>query len=541
MTIPYIARLHPLGDAKALTPVRAFTVVESRGEGWIAEAIVDPPSTVASSIEATFWNALSMGLKPGKSVVLRLITAGMDALTITGTQGQATSTEIVRTWPSIVMRVNTIRGKTPTAPAYAVRLCDPVTMLASEQIWGTFTEVSPGRTVGGALTLSWGGDGVGTLTPMLPGMPSVVIRERLRTGIAQVPFAIAGGAPLGQWLRSFLARLGARIELIGYTNEKVELTVTDSPPEGAVREFTLDDPSDPSDPSRTNVRIAHIGSFARPPIRGSVLDNPTGDAHPIGVNGGVDRVIEGAQIDLTEATFRAQFSWKTELLDMMTPSIVSAQPKIHPGARLRFHIQSFSGTKNWQAGGTVHRFTDGVYRNLVQIHKDGMAWRPPIPEDEGGVVFSAVVDDGSSAAGSPVARDRLGRIPVRFSFLAAPTRSTASDTNADPGGGETGSTTPTWAGPPVSLPIVELMGGGTHSFLPGHRQGDPCRVSVQSPISAEIIGFSYREDQRVGAELVDATAGIVVRQDTEGWSGLIFRPNEDLGDEAPDDDGSEAD
>ena len=539
MTVPYIARLHPLGDAKALTPVRAFTVVESRGEGWVAEAIVDPPSTVTSSIEATFWNALSMGLKPGKSVVLRLITVGTDAPTIPGAQGQATPTEIVRTWPSIVMRTSTIRGRTPTVPAYAVRLCDPVTMLASEQIWGTFTEISPGRIVGGALTLSWGGDGVGTLTPVLPGMPSVVIKERLRTGIAQVPFAIAGGARLGQWLRRFLARLGARIELIGYTNEKVELTVTDSPPEGTVHKFTLDGSTEPSG---TNVRIAHIGSFARPPIRGSVLDNPTtGDARPIGVNGGVDRVIEGAQINFTEAAFRAQFSWKTELLDMMTPSIVSAQPKIHPGARLRFGNQSFSGTKNWQAGDTVHWFADGIYRNLVQIHKDGMAWRPPIPEDAGGVVFSAVVDDGSSAAGSPVARDRLGRIPVRFSFLAAPTRSTASDPNADPGGGGTGSTTQTWAGPPVSLPIVELMGGGTHSFLRGHRQGDPCRVSVQSPIFAEIIGFSYREDQRVGAELVDATAGIVVRQDTEGWSGLIFRPNEDPGDEAPENDGSEAD
>ena len=539
MTVPCIARLHPLDDAKALTPVRAFTVVESRGGGWVAEAIVDPPSTVTASIEATFRNALSMGLEPGRSVVLRLITVGTDALTIPGAQEQAAATEIVRTWPSVVMRVNTIPGKTPTAPAYSVRLCDPVTMLASEPIWGTFTETSPGRIVGGALTLAWGGDGAGTLTPALPGMPSVVIKERLRTGIAQVPFAIAGGTPLGQWLRSFLARLGARIELIGYTNEKVELTVTDAPPEGDACVFTLDDPSDPSG---TNVRIAHIGSFARPPVRGSVLDDPTtGDARRIGVTGGVDGVIEAAQIDLTEATFRTQFRWKTELLDMMAPSIVGAQPKIHPGARISFSNQSFCGTKSWQAGDTVHRFTDGIYRNLVQIYKDGMAWRPPIPEGEDGVVFSAVVGDGSSAAGSPVARDRLGRIPVRFSFLAAPTDSTASDTDADSNGDGTGSTTPTWAGPPVSLPIVALMGGGTHGFLPGHRQGDPCRVSVQSPIFAEIIGFSYRDDRRVGAELVDATAGIVVRQDTEGWSGLIFRPNQDLGDDAPESDGSEAD
>lgn len=81
----------------------------------------------------------------------------------------------------------------------------------------------------------------------------------------------------------------------------------------------------------------------------------------------------------------------------------------------------------------------------------------------------------------------------------------------------------------LPLPVVQPMAGGLHGFVPAHRQGDACRVAVHGPFSAEVIGFQYREDRPINAQIEGATAGLVVEHDTgHAWSGIVFRPTEDL-------------
>ena len=141
------------------------------------------------------------------------------------------------------------------------------------------------------------------------------------------------------------------------------------------------------------------------------------------------------------------------------------------------------------------------------------------------MVVSGIVDDGISAAGELVGRDRLGRVPIRLSFI--PEASDSSSAQDDPA--------------PVLVPLspVAAGAGDQHGFVSDHRQGDWCRISVISPLFAEILGYSYRDDRHLGESVRGATVGIVVREDLGEWHGMLFRPHADeddtgAGDDSPD-------
>ena len=85
--------------------------------------------------------------------------------------------------------------------------------------------------------------------------------------------------------------------------------------------------------------------------------------------------------------------------------------------------------------------------------------------------------------------------------------------------------------PRLPLTIIQPMAGGLHGFIAAHRHGDACRVVVHHPFWAEVVGFQYRDDRPMNQDLVGATAGVVVEHDMgQAWSGLVFRPTEDLED-----------
>ena len=93
--------------------------------------------------------------------------------------------------------------------------------------------------------------------------------------------------------------------------------------------------------------------------------------------------------------------------------------------------------------------------------------------------------------------------------------------------------------PRIPLTIIEPMAGSMHGFIPAHRHGDICRVAIHHPLYAEIAGFQYRSNRQINAQIVGATAGLVVEHDANAaWSGLVFRPAEDLEDAAGDGSGS---
>ena len=534
----HLAYIHALARTKLddLIPVRDLTLTEYRNGGWLGEVNVDLPPGVAPGVEEVFKFTISRDLLAGATMGVRLVpVVGKD----------------VRTWPSVILAVDTIEGLDASRPGFRVRFCDPLTMMAHMPIWAVFKGIELGRIVGGAMALAAKGSGAPTYTPVLPGLPKITVTEHVHSSVSPLPLAIAAGAPLGDWLQDLTARLGARLEVTGFLNGTVHIHVTDSRPTGTPHEMTLGAPgasssgsgsgmgsgstsgsgsgsgsleADRSTITATNAELVSIGSF--PLSSGAaVLDNPTGDATRYGGTGGVARVIEAMGLtSADELRRRSLFSGETGLLESTSTLMATGYTGMRPGARIKFTNVTMMGNRHWQAMETMHAVRSEGYRNICKMYKDGMAWRGTVREQAGdGVFISAVVDDGESEDGAEVDRDRQGRIPVRFSFLVKP-----QDSGGSGSGSGSGTVTVPHTGDVVHLPVIEPMGGGGHSFIPAHRQGDQCRISVRSPLFAEIIGFGYREHKRVPTALQKATAGLVVGHGTSGWAGVVFRPMEEV-------------
>ena len=89
--------------------------------------------------------------------------------------------------------------------------------------------------------------------------------------------------------------------------------------------------------------------------------------------------------------------------------------------------------------------------------------------------------------------------------------------------------------PRIPLPVIQPMAGGMHGFIVAHRHGDTCRVAVHSPLCAEIVGFQYREDRKINADVSTSVAGLVVEHNYDrAWTGLLFRRVEDMDERAQD-------
>lgn len=521
----YRAFMHPLDDETLKTHISAASLTEVSNGGWAGEVIVLPPPSLTASVADAFIGAMIMSVVPGTGVLLHLQRS------TTGGNDQVTA---LRAWPSVVMGVQTIRGTLEYTPSYRAQLADPLTLLSPNPIWGVYVDQSIGKIIGGAISLASGGDGAATLTPVLgTRMPDIEIKQSVRSELQSLPLAIAAGAPFGDWLQELLAMLGARIELSvdAVKRNKVVVEVTDAEPDGDARAMTLTDAHLIDD---THASLASMGIQARETVRAAVLDNRSiGDAERSSEYGSVGQVIEAMRVDSDEGWLRAGFGQDLDYLRSSTVTIASTQTGLTPGECVELGSSVF-GSKEWQVAISMHKFTDGIYRNISKLQRSDVAWRAQGGRLDPGITVTAIVDDGESAGGTPVARDRLGRIPVRLSFLKG-----GEGTNLvvvdDSGDADTTSTTPPeWTGDPVPLPILELVGsGGAHGFVSAHRQGDPCRVVIHSPLNAEIAGFGYREDRRVGADLADSTGGLVVRHShaDDGFSGLVFRPDEDLDEE----------
>ena len=96
--------------------------------------------------------------------------------------------------------------------------------------------------------------------------------------------------------------------------------------------------------------------------------------------------------------------------------------------------------------------------------------------------------------------------------------------------------------PRIPLPVINPMAGAMHGFISAHRHGDTCRVAVYNPLTAEIVGFQYREDRRINEDVTSAVAGFVVEHDySEAWSGVVFRRKDPTVEEDDDEGGDSGD
>ena len=528
---------------RSSTVVPALTLMlnEDRSGGWSGTVRINPRRV---SAEDALQIVLQDGLLPGTAVVVKLLMAGN-----TGYAGTP-----VRIWPSVVTSVNAAGSTNVDEPDALCVLSfrDPLTYLRSRPIYAAYVDCPFGEILGGVLSAATGGDAKPTRNPVLPGLPLVRIHEELSDEIAEIPYAVAVGEPLGYWLNRVCSRLGVRLEMLGDDSGDFHLWLRDGTPSTSSlnRDGGIDMTFDPDlDPSATNLALSDLGVNSPSSVRGGLLDNLAGGgARRFGPDGALESVLTDSETGLEEAKRRGGFRQSNRRLAQAQATIVSSQPGLLPGRIVVFErgsevdtsgedsesgndatrgYDSLLGASRWQVVGVSHLCVQARYWNQASFEKTGLAWRPALPHEEGAAIVSGVVDDGSSKPGALIERDRMGRIPIRFPFIHE------SPADSDTGDAATGAGNLDVPWPPL-VPIAPVVpgAGNLHGFVSDHRQGDWCRVAVVNPLYAEVVGFCHRDDRYLSESVRDATVGIVMRegQDDE-WRGMLFRPQEDLEDE----------
>ena len=533
--IDYQAELDVLDGSGAVIPVEQFYVYETLFGGW--RGYISIQSTdISVSVERIFDHVTVYGILPGFPVALGLwckavLESGNEGGTTVqgGNPGDPIAIPL-RTWPSVVTGITSGIGESGNAVCQ-VAFADPITYLGQNKIFGVFQDGDPGHVVGGAISLALNGDGQPSQVPAMLGLPPVRIDLVLRESLREIPYVIATGETLRMWLGQFLGRLGVRMDVAGRADGAVIVTLRDHAPRSDAIAMTLND----GEPDAENLVLDTQAHHAFKTVRDTVLDNPlTGTAERMEGRGPVESLITAAETGVDEARFRADFSADRSDLELSLVKAVTGQPGFHPGRRLGLLNRSISGADQWQVGHVEHGFRRGRYLNSVRLMKEGVAWRPPVPANRGPVTLSGWVDDGESDPGEPVARDYLGRIPVRFAFQCEPEDEEAPADAAGSAGDTAGSGAEAPTAPTVALSVVDPMAGGVHGFVPEHRQADLCRIAVHHPLHAEVHGFAYNDGRRIGERTSDSSMGMIVGNRPEGWSGVLFRPKEEVAEEAQD-------
>ncbi len=519
--------------------IRSFFIDELRAGGWVGR--INVPMKIRrkggrrrrADKPWQVWNAAGKHKwLPGKGVVIQLKIQSDSGL--------------LRTWPAVLTGFRTVWIDDAWEAEFGIS--DPLSYLSARPIWGVFKEASPGEILGGALSLAAGVGHGPTLAPALPDMPPVRIKQQLRSSAEVLPYAVAAGEPLGLWLSRLFGGLGLSIGFLGSESGDLELTLRDGRPNLDPVELQLET-EDENAAVEVGAKYSTVDALrvsSGVPLRGTVLDNQVmGDARRLGNPGSVENIETSPDVLVDEAGLRATFRGERASQNLVSLRIVSGQPGMLAGRAVRFTNQSVLGATQWQVLETSHLFARRRIRNIASLVKDGFPLRLPKIDATGGVIVSAVIDDGKSERGEVIARDRLGRIPVVFQFGSIATED--SDEAAAENGQNAGDPAPAdgadvpaaegWTDP-VNLPVMEPMAGGQHGFVTSHRQGDLCRIAVHSPTHAEIVGFSYRDDRKLGLDVSNASAGVVIRQNTEEWRGFGFWPDRDL-DTAFDEDDNE--
>ncbi len=492
-------------DSMAVGPldVDRFVVIESQLEGWTGYARIEATKLAGPagrlSIAEAFGRMVARGHFGGCGVSLGLWLILPEA--------QGGEPQVLRRWPSVVTRL-TATAERGGETFVHLHFSDLVTFLSPRPVWGVFKDCSLAEAVGGAISLVLNGDGKPTTAPTCPtGLPPISLVEQIRDTL-DLPYVVAAGDTLGVWLARLLGRVGVRMEMLGVEGGGVEACLKDGPPAGSPVSLPLGR----GRPSALNAVMRGTHMKAIGGDRDAVLDTPsTGQPMRVDGVGSVGTLVTGAGTEFEEAVFRAKLRDQFEAVSMVEVSVVTGQSGILPGRRVRFD-RPVSGTTTWQAGLTQHGFVDGAYLNTLFLVKDGAAWRPRTPDSRGATMVTGLVDDGTSKPGEVVHRDRLGRIPVALHVeLAVPEA--------------TGTPPPPRKGGSLLLPMMDPIAGGMHGFLSEPRQGDRCRLAVNSPIDVEVVGFLYDDHRPIAENVSDGSMGIIVGREPEAWSGLLFRPD----------------
>ena len=537
--IHYRAEVRSMGfeDAPAL-PVYHLMLHEHRAGGWTG--VLDLRPRVDTEGEA-FDAVIRAGLAPG---------------TACGATLRMKDGPRARTWTSVITAAT---AKAPDATERyamcALLIADPLTALRNRRVWFGWGECGLDALVGGAMSCAGNGAGTPGREPVLLGMPPIRIYPEVRSAVRRVPYAIARGETLGEWLDGLCEALRVRIEILSTGDGRLAIALRDQPPprsglnRGGPIEMVADDTVEPSTDVIVLGRAVLASSGAE---RGSMLDIPSrGDPVRFGAEGALGDVFEVPNLSDDEVRERKRRREDRAALAQLRVHGLTGQPGMLPGRTIRLMRRApddagtgnarddagngtgtqttaagdvsvappeaaasagehtLFGASEWQVCDTPHIYRGGGYVNEVALEKASIAWYPEGSRERRRMhVLTGIIECGGTRAGERVARDRLGRIPVRLALMR-PKPTDAED--------EDWSTT-------MMLAVQTESGGRAHTTVADHREGDLCKVSVHGPLRAEIVGFVHRDDRAIKESAVGTTAAVLVGQESGEWEGFAFEP-----------------
>ena len=537
--IHYRAEVRSMGreDAPAL-PIYHLMLHEHRAGGWTG--VLDLRPRVDTEGEA-FDAVMRAGLAPG---------------TACGTTLRMKGGPRARTWTSVITATT---AKAPdSSERYAMcalLIADPLTALRNRRVWFGWGECGLDALVGGAMSCAGNAAGTPGREPVLRGMPPIRIYPEVRRAVRRVPYAIARGETLGEWLDGLCEALRIRIEILSTSDGRLAIALRDQPPprsglnRGGPVEMTADDTVEPS----TDVIVLGRTMLASSATeRGAMIDLPSrGDPVRFGPQGALGDILETPSISDDEARERKRRREKRAALAQVRVYGLTGQPGMLPGRTVRLMQRASDGAESgssaddsrstaserttsggdasvppphaaapreehtlfgaseWQVCETPHIYRGGGYVNEVALEKASEAWFPEGPHERRRMhVLTGIIEHDGTQAGERVARDRLGRIPVRLAFM----RPKGEDSE-----NEDWSTT-------MMLAVQPEGGGRAHTVVADHREGDLCKVRVHGPLRAEVVGFVHRDDRAIKESAVGATAAVLVGQESGAWEGFAFEP-----------------
>ena len=401
--------------------------------GWCARAVFafGAPGGGASRIDILATLA-GRGLAPGRraKVNLRVEAEGNEVL----------HNQTIRTWPCMVSQMVPLDSEDDTRALCRIQLVDPLGYLASRQIWGAYRDVGAAELVGSAIALAAGADEGPTTEVAMAYLPAIRVRGRHRDALDVIPYAIASGETLGEWLACVLGTLGLRAELFAEDGGDTQVVyLTDALAHRGTYEMHVErdgiELSEDEQGRDGGIAIRSRAAFPGTPLRGALLDDPTqGTPRMLAGYGSIGHVVRAQGADTDEVTERAWHEVRRGFCEALMVRASSGHPGIEPGCTIVLN-ERVNHIDHWQVASARHLVSEGVYDNDVTLLRADTAWHPPAPEPRGTTIVTAMVDHSDETLfHEPVPRDRLGRINVRFSFLPPPNMEVAvalADADAD--------------------------------------------------------------------------------------------------------------
>ena len=428
-------------------PVRELKFSEGYNSGWGGTVTLFAPASINSTPGAFMDGLVSRGFAPGSVAILDLFRDE--------TLGRA----LIRRWPCRINSINPFEVEGHVV--CTIGLVDPISAFAHRPVWSAYRATSAADAVGGVLSVAAGGDGIPSSTPVLRTGPSVKIMPHYREALLELPYVLAAGSSLGQWLVTFLGMLGLRAELHSTYDLAVPegsdsmaeseleppgtsfknlfraepdgclLTLTDKPPTASSLEMAVPDPVSgvAAEVEGGTLTIVAESAWPEAVVRGGLVDDPVdGRARPIIASGGIGSVVSAPEVDADEAARRIRQGLFGTAAEMHLLAGTSCQPLLGPGRVLKVS-PSLHGRESWQIASVTHLVTTSsrsdpraTYTNEATLLRGDIGWFPPMPVRQPPVFVSAVVSESSDVVThEPVPRDRLGRINVWFPFSPSPT------------------------------------------------------------------------------------------------------------------------